>query len=199
MTTGSLAYRKHADQIQHGQVPSKYERVLPFIASAGRHVLEIGSAEGVLSLLMASRDPSARVTGLELRTERHQAALELQMRWMAIGRHVEWCSLICGNIADRLDLLEGVNTLVAVRTLYHLRDDVDRVLAAAAQHVSQVVLVGNPNRAKRYLAANGSPDDTLGAFNVYAGVEGMRLALERAGFTIGQIVTEGDPIVTGHR
>ena len=48
---GSLEYRKNKDAIKQGQIPSKYTRLLPFIA--GDRILELGAAEGVLSLLLA--------------------------------------------------------------------------------------------------------------------------------------------------
>lgn len=197
MTQGSLAYRKHAEAIRGGQVPDKYSRLLPFIR--GRNILEIGAAEGVLSLLMSDRDPQARVTALELRPERHEAACDLQRRWIELGRQVDGCTMVCGNISDRLDLLEGVDTLVAIRTIYHLREQIDPVLAAARKHVQTVVLGGNPNRARRYALDTDEASDTLGAFNFYAGAVGMRTALQRAGFTIERVVEQGDPIVVGTR
>lgn len=189
MTTGSLAYRKNEAAIQAGRVPEKYLRLLPYIT--GRHILEIGAAEGVLSLLIADRDPSAHVTALEMSVDRRAAALALQVRWRALGLRVNGCTMVGGDIRERLDLLDGVDTLVAIRTIYHLRESIDDVFEAAAVYgVGRIVLGGNPNRARRA----GSTD-----FDYYAGVDGMRAVLERAGYTVDQVVTEGDPIVTGHR
>ena len=48
--TGSLAFRKNEAAIRRGEVPDKYTRLLPYIT--GERILEIGSAEGVLALLL---------------------------------------------------------------------------------------------------------------------------------------------------
>ncbi len=191
---GSYSYRTNTPAIWDGKVPTKYTRLLPHIG--GGRILEIGAAEGVLSLLLAERH-NAQVTALELRQERHEAALALQAHWKTLGRRVDGCRMVCGDIRNRLDLLDGVDTFVAIRTIYHLREDIDAVLAEVAHHVPFVVLSGNPNRAKRY--AKGQTDDELGSFNFYAGIDGMSQALQRAGYAIGAVVTEGDPIVTGYR
>lgn len=197
MTTASLAYRKNTEAIWNGQAQEKYLRLLPYIT--GRRILEIGAAEGVLSLLIADRDPSAQVTALELHPERYASAVALQIRWRALDKRVDGCQMICGDICQRLDLLEGIDTLVASRTIYHLGDAVRDVFAAAsAAGVSLIVLAGNPNRAKWPESRSAKTDET-GAFNRFAGVPGMRELLEGAGYTIGAVVTEGDPIVTGHR
>lgn len=196
MTTGSLAYRKNVAAIQDGRPPDKYRRILPFIT--GRRILEIGAAEGVLSLLVADRDPAAHVTALERQPDRHAAACALQARWRSLGRRVDGCAMVCGDIVTELDRLDGVDTLVAIRTIYHLRDAIGTVFAAAADRgVTHVVLGGNANRAKRF--ADGVPDDSLGPFNVYAGIDGMRAVLEGAGYHVDHVITNGDPIVTGHR
>lgn len=196
MTVGSLAYRRNTDAIWRGRVPEKYRRILPHVT--GTRILEIGAAEGVQSLLIADRDPSAEVTALEMRPERHTAALVLQARWRELGRRVDGCTMVCGDITDRLDLLEGVDTVVAVRTIYHLRAAIESVFLCIGAHASNVVLVGNPNRA-RWAAAGHVVANDLGPFNYYASVDGMINVLEFAGYTIGTVVTEGDPIVTGHR
>lgn len=194
----SLAYRRHELEIVEGRAPEKYLRLLPHIT--GRRILEIGAAEGVLSLLLADRDPDAAVTALELHPDRHFAALKLQMQWHTLGRRVSGCTMVCGDIRDRLDLLEGVDTLVAVRTIYHLLDSINDVFRAIAACVPNVVLCGNPNRARWSAEAPGSAKvDALGPYNFYAGVPGMVRVLETAGYTIDTIVHEGDPIVTGHR
>lgn len=197
--TGSLSYRRHQADIWRGQAPEKYTRLLPFIT--GSDILEIGAAEGVLSLLLASRDPLARVTALEMHRDRHETALALQGAWRSFGREVDGCTMVQGDIRERLDLLHGVETFVAVRTIYHLGDAIEPVFRAVAEHASSVVLCGNPGRAA--WAKGGGPRnpkmEAVGPFNVYAGVEGMVGLLEKVGYTIGHVVKEGDPIVTGRR
>jgi SAM-dependent methyltransferase len=200
MTIGSLSYRKNVADIEAGHAPEKYRRILPYVPKAQR-ILEIGAAEGVLALLLADRDPAAVVTAVELRPERHAAALALQAKWKALGRRVDNCRMVCADIRDRLDLFDGVATFVAIRTIYHLRDAAGAVLdAAAAAGVSRIVLGGNPNRATwKPTNKADAKKDSLGAFNLYAGAAWMSAALERRGYRLDAVVTEGDPIVAGSR
>lgn len=189
----SLAYRKNTDAIWRGIVPEKYRRLLPFVH--GGTVLEIGAAEGVFSLLLARERRVTHVTALELRPERHEEALALQARWRELGYPVDACEMVCGDIRNDLGRLAGVETLVAIRAIYYLRDDATRVLAAAAEAgVGRIVLCGNRNRHARYLA---NPDGEQ--FNELAAIPGMCRVLDAAGYVIETIVEEGDPIVVGHR
>lgn len=188
MERASLAYRKARTAIWEGQVPEKYTRLLPYIE--GSPILEIGSAEGVLALLLAKR--GADVTALELREERHHEAMRLRKRWQAYR-----CALRLGDIREHLDLLKGVETLVAVRAIYYLRSDAPAVIAfAATAGVRRVVLCGNRNRAAQSVA---QPESELGRFNRLASVPGMRELLEGAGYRIDKVIAEGDPIVVGLR
>ena len=187
--TASLAYRKNEQDILSGNPPQKYLRILPYIP--GSRVLEIGSAEGVLSLLMAKG--RSLVVGLEKSLERHESALELQKHWAVFPSPV----FINGDIQGNLELLARVETLVAVRTIYYLGDDLDRVFKKVGETVSNVVLCGNRNRADRWRA--GTPDEPLGEMNKYASLEGMKELLIRHGYKITTEVTEGDEIVVGHK
>lgn len=188
--TGSLAYRKHEAAIIRGDVPAKYLRLLPFIP--GNKILEIGSAEGVLALLLAKQGKD--VIALERSTERHEAAQRLRDAW---GMDVTGPRFICGDIKDNLNRLEGIETLVAVRMIYYLRDDLDKVFAEVAKHVQSVVLCGNINRANRW--RKGQPDDPGGPHNYYASEEGMTDLLTRHGYRIVDFNDEGDEIVVGQR
>jgi SAM-dependent methyltransferase len=184
--TASLAYRNNTAAIIRGDVPAKYLRLLPHIP--GERILEIGSAEGVLALLLSKA--GRRVVALEKSLERHQSALELKRAWR--DKRVVFFN---GSIADKLHHLDGKDTLVAVRMIYYLRNDLDRVFAAAAKKVQNVVLCGNRNRANRYRA--GVPDEIGGPQNFYASREGMRELLLRHGYSIVEEVFEGDEIVVG--
>jgi hypothetical protein len=199
VSVGSLAYRRNEAAILRGIVPEKYRRLLPYIT--GNRILEIGAAEGVLALLLVN-DPRRTVTALELRPERHQSALALQAHWRAQGRRVDGCTMVCGDIRQRLDLLQGIETVVAVRAIYYLREDAVSVFRAVYDAgVTRVVLCGNANRARRFVAADGRPNDALGPHNYYASAAGMVDVLECAGYEADIEVEddEGDPIVTGHR
>lgn len=184
--TASLAYRTNEAAILRGDVPEKYLRIIPHIP--GERILEIGSAEGVLACLLARAGKT--VAALERNKERHASALRLVEAWGC-----ESPAFFNGSIADRLDLLDGIDTLVAVRVIYYLGADLDRVFAAAAEKVANVVLCGNKNRAARWKA--GQPNE--GADNYYASAEGMKDVLTRHGYEIVTEVTEGDPIVVGRR
>lgn len=197
MTVGSLAYRKNESAILGGVVPDKYLRLLPYIP--GERILEIGSAEGVLALCLARADLGAKkeVTALERREDRHESALALQQTWARSYRFTCHPAFVSGGIAHHLDLLEGVDTLVAVRMIYYLRDQLDPVFAEVARKVPNVVLCGNRNRADRF--RRGVPDEPGGAENYYASFEGMRDLLSRNGYRIANKCTEGDEIVVGRK
>lgn len=186
--TGSLAYRKNEAAILAGKVPEKYTRLLPYID--GERIIELGSAEGVLACLLAKQGRA--VTAIERQQERHDAAKHLAGRWGVSG-----VTFIRGDITRLLGRLRGKDTLVAVRMIYYLRDELEAVFAAVAEHVPNVVLCGNKNRAAEW--RQGIPDKPGGPVQYYASQEGMRALLERHGYSIVQEETEGDPIVVGHK
>lgn len=192
----SLFYRKNVDNIQNGIVPEKYTRMVPHIP--GKRILEIGAAEGVQALLLAAQ--GREVTALEVNRGRHESSLLLRERWLEIGKPVESCTMVHGDIRDRLDLMIGTDTLLAVRTIYHLRGDAPAIInAAMAAGIANVVLCGNKNRAHRFESGLTPHDDGLGVWNCYSTLAGMRELLERAGYRADVVITEGDPIVTGRR
>lgn len=184
--TASLAYRKNAAAIQGGVVPDKYTRILPYVT--GQRVVEIGSAEGVLALLLAKG--GLEVTAVERNPERYAEALKLARKW-----GVESVEFVNAGISDDFSLLDGKDTLVAVRMIYYLRETIDAVFAEIAKRVPTVVLCGNRNRADNW--RRGTPHVPLGEFNRYASLEGMRDLLERHGYRIVKELTDGDEIVVG--
>lgn len=188
----SLAYRKGRPDIWAGRVPAKYTRLLPHIT--GPRVLELGSAEGVLSLLMSREHVADRITALEMRDDRHDEGERLRDRWANLGYDVSRVRMVWGNILDRLDLLAEADCLVAVRSIYYLREAAPVVLREAARSVARVVLCGNGGRQRQY---RREPDSELGRFNRLSSVEGMRALLEDAGYGIETVLDEGDPIVVG--
>jgi 2-polyprenyl-3-methyl-5-hydroxy-6-metoxy-1,4-benzoquinol methylase len=186
--TASLAYRKHEAAILRGDVPQKYTRLLEHIP--GERILEFGAAEGVLALLLAKA--GKQVTAVERREERHDAAKSLAAGWNVSG-----VRFVRGDIAECLDEMIGIDTLVAVRVIYYLGADLDRVFAAAAEHVPNVVLCGNMNRAHWW--REGLPNRNDRADNYYASSAGMKDVLTRHGYEIVNEVLDGDPIVVGRR
>jgi len=189
---GSLAYRKNEAAIKRGDVPEKYTRLLPHIP--GNRILEIGSAEGVLALLLARE--GRHVTAVEKSEERHGAAGQLYGEWLAREMRFHAPVFVNDSIGNRLDLLNGIDTLVAVRSIYYLGDELDRVFSKAAQKkVRNIVLCGNRNRAEGYRRGERATDTK--ADNYYASREGMRDLLIRHGYSIASEVLEGDEIVVG--
>lgn len=191
--THSLAFRKNEAAIVRGNPPEKYRRIVPFVA--GQRILEIGSAEGVLALLLARAGKD--VTALERNPERHETAQQLYGEWLAREGKFKAPKFVNGDIADNLWTLHDKDTLVAVRVIYYLGARLDPVFSDIARFIPRVVLCGNRNRAERWRA--GTPDEPLGEMNRYAAREGMIELLERHGYRITQVVSEGDEIVVGER
>lgn len=184
--TGSLAYRKNEAAILRGDVPPKYLRILPYIT--GHSIIEVGSAEGVLSLLLARQ--GKEVTAIEKSRERHEAAQALRDAWDVSG-----VRFINGDVLESLGHLPGHDTLVCVRSIYYLGNGLDTLFRAASQTIPNVVLCGNKNRAARW--RQGTPDEPLGEMNRYAASEGMTDLLLRHGYKISKVITDGDEIVVG--
>lgn len=191
--TGSLAFRKNESSIRSGAVPDKFLRLLPYIPR-GR-ILEVGSAEGVLALLLAKRGD--QVTALEKSAERHDVAQQLYSEWLAREEGFTPPQFVNGSIQDNLGLLDNKDTFVAIRAIYYFGVYLDSVFAEVARKVQNVVLCGNRNRAERW--RQGNPDPPLGDMNRYATREGMVSLLEKHGFRIVSEVREGDEIVVGRR
>lgn len=197
MAGASLFYRKNADAINDGIVPAKYTRLLKYIP--GKKILEFGSAEGVQALLLAEQ--GREVTALEVNQERYEGALRLKNRWLELGKQVQTCTMVQGNILDSTELLNGIDTLLGVRVIYHLRGGaLDLMKQVAAADVENIVLCGNKNRAHRFENGLVPHDDGLGFWNCYASVGGMVELLEQVGYQIVTVINDGeDPIVTGRR
>jgi hypothetical protein len=193
----SLAYRRHRENIWQGKPSDKYKRLLPHIQ--GERIVEIGSAEGVLALMLAQRE-NTLVAAVERHQQRHIEACRLKSRWRELGKKVDGCRMVLGDIKDHLNLLDDADTLVAIRCIYYLKHDIDHFFAeVASRRVEHIVLCGNPGRAARYFAASGKPADKLGRFNFYASIEGMREVLMSHGYKITKEIKQGDPIVVGIR
>jgi predicted O-methyltransferase YrrM len=69
----------------------------------GQRILELGAAEGVLSLLLAQN--KEKVFALEMKRERHDEALRLKSSWLERGLDDGRCEMVLGNIKDQLHLL----------------------------------------------------------------------------------------------
>lgn len=183
--TGSLAYRNNKTAILRGDAPEKYTRILPFIT--GEHIVEAGSAEGVLTCLLAKA--GKHVTAIEANEARHRDAIALASKWGVRA------TFFNARIEAKLHLVQAADTFVAVRAIYYWGKHLDATFAEIANHVPKVVLCGNGNRAKAWRA--GKPHEPLGAMNRYAAYEGMVELLARHGYAITDELRDGDEIVVG--
>jgi len=196
--TKSLAYRNNKEDIIKGKIPEKYLRLIPYIY--GNNILEIGSAEGVLSLLLAKN--TKNVLGVEKNKERFEEAQKLKEIWK-----VNNCNFLNYNINNRLDLLEDIDTIVAIRTIYYFREDLDKIFTNISKRCKTVVLCGNAGRSFKY--KEGNPEKDVGDFNYYATSKGMIELLEKYNYSITEVIEEKhkfdkypgtvDPIVVGYK
>ncbi len=150
-----------------------------------------------LALLLAQT--KHRVIALEQNRERHEEALTPAK---AVAGNRPRCRPLrdgARGYPGTAELLESVDTLIAVRSIYYLRDTIRPVFAAVSRHVENVVLCGNKNRARHYHELSGKPDDPRGPFNYFATLERMTSLLGDCGYRIARSVAEGDPIVVGIR
>lgn len=185
----SLFYRENRRAIERGTVPERYLRVVSQVT--GPRVLEMGAAEGTLSLLLASR--GRVVVGVEPKADR--AALAVR-RTMAAPPPTGRLSFVFGDIRDHLPLLQNIDTFVGMRCIYYLRHDIERVFEAIAKHVPEVVLTGNAEREAKFVAGERS---SLGDYERYATLEGMISLVVKKGYRVihseAGIPEERDPMV----
>jgi SAM-dependent methyltransferase len=185
----SLFFRENRESIESGFVPPRYSRVAD--AVSGDRVLEMGAAEGTLALLLAQR--KRFVIGIEPQPERASLAVQ---RIGAAQPPVKNVSFVFGDIRDHLPLLSLVDAFVGMRCIYYLRADTEAVFDAIAASVPEVVLTGNAEREKRFMAGERS---NLGEFERYATLDGMVELLESRGYRIVRcesgVPRERDPMV----
>jgi 2-polyprenyl-3-methyl-5-hydroxy-6-metoxy-1,4-benzoquinol methylase len=180
------SYGANENEILSGNIPERYTRLLPFIP--GSRILEIGAGEGVLALLL-SREKE-KVYALDISEFRHKKGLNLQNVWRKKGISVDRCEMIHANLVERLDLLEDIDTVVAVRVIYYWRDEIYPMFEMISRHAKHVVLCGNASKLSRY-------NENRNKYLFYSTVEGMMSILENNGYRITTIDERGDPIVVG--
>ena len=191
-------YQDNKEEIRKGNVPERYTRIANVVP--GEKILEIGSADGTQTLTLSQKKGS--VVGVELMPMQYQEALELQQYWKDNGLQVENARFVNENIAEKLDLLNGYDTILMSRVLYHMREAVEPLFDSIAKSdVENVVLVGCPLREARW-QEGGASGDSLGKYAYYASSDGMKEILEQAGFDIVHAEPSGDnvdPLVVGTR
>jgi len=140
MSNNSLAFRHNEEKILSGIIPTKYKKILKHVE--GNNILEVGAAEGVLSLLVAKENPNRHVIGLERHSLRYETSIELQKRW-AINN----CKFIKGEFIENFHLLKGIDTFIGIRTIYYFLHDTDKIFSEISKNCSRLILGGNANRS----------------------------------------------------
>lgn len=199
MNAGYQSYfRENEEQIRHGNVPERYKTIAK--VTPGRTVIELGSADGTQCLVLALEKDS--VCGIELMPMQHKTAVELKSIWIEQGFSLNTCDFVLGGVQEFKNLMHGYDTVLMSRLLYHLRSDIDVIMdAIKASEVTHIVLVGCPERTRRF-RDGGHHGDSMGKYAYYATTEGMKEVLNASGFSITYSTSdEGpfDPIVVGGR
>ena len=125
---------------------AKFERLIPILP--GNSVVEIGAAEGILSLTLSPY--KEKVLAIDIAPIRHQRGLKLKERWLELGKPVQNCEMILADIFSKPEVLQGFDTLVASRVIYYFGDRLDEFMEHVRMNVRFVCFVGNETRAKLY-------------------------------------------------
>jgi len=189
----SLDFRRNAASIFRGELPKKYLELVNLIP--GERVVEVGAGEGVLSLAVSATKTAVRA--IDYTPLRHEKGKEIQAAWRALGKDVDKCELVLGDVFDHPELLDGFDTLVACRVIYYFRERTDLFMELVSERLNNIVLVGNGRRAKRHARGHISKD--LGAYARLSTVDGMREILEKWGYEVVTEIRDNDPVVIGKR
>jgi 2-polyprenyl-3-methyl-5-hydroxy-6-metoxy-1,4-benzoquinol methylase len=184
-----------ANQASHwnAEPVEKFARLIPILP--GRSVVEIGAAEGILSLTIApSKD---RVRAIDITKARHEQALALKRRWLELGKSVNHCEMVQGDILKNPELIQGFDTLVASRVIYYFGDQLDEFMRNVAANVRHICLIGNPTRAEQF--HKGKYGKLGPEFARYATLEGMIDLVERYGFRVTHQDRNLDPLIIADR
>ena len=193
-TSNHSHYKDHQEQIARGVLPKKIEQIASLIP--GNRIIEVGSGEGLLSLALAARG-RPHVSGIEFISLRYETAESLRQLWVEKGLVTEASlTFVQGDIFDRLDLLDGADTLVAMHVLYHLKEHARTLLGEAARrHIASVALVGNANRERKLAIDQESAKSQWARL---ATLDGMSDFLDECGYeTVLRSRDGGDPVVIG--
>ncbi len=164
----------------------------------GNNVIEIGCAEGLLTLRLA-QDRSS-IIGYEISEHRYKKALELKHNLLEKGLNVSNVSFINKDILSEDHIPECVDSIIAVRVLYHFRRkrDLDRLVDNYIAKCKYVLFVGDRFKAEIYDSFNVDFCYHPTKYFYFATKAGMHSLLARGDFQINTGVTSyGDPYVIG--
>ncbi len=184
----SIEFDANKEVHWQGQTVPKFDRLVPIMP--GNSLVEIGAAEGILSLTMAPH--KERVRAIDITPARHQKALELKARWIELGKPVENCEMVLGDALKHPELIAGFDTLMASRVIYYFGTYLEEFMDNVRKNVDNVCFIGNPVRTARL--AQGSTGK-LGEYAKYATVPGMIELVERHGFKVWHVDETLDPLI----
>ena len=195
---GSKHFDKYRERLFDGVIPRRYadlSRLVP-----GRRICEVGCAEGVLPLILAREGRSA--LGIEMSRKRLETAFALKTKWSDMGFDVAEARFALGTWQENRHRLDSYDTLVLIRVIYYLGDEIDRHMDSIPESIETIVLGGNPSRVKEYERGDESASTVkVGEYGYYSTADGMRALLVRHGFTNVQseLTCDNEPIVIGRR
>lgn len=194
-----IEFRKNRESIARGDIPARYQRTAELVP--GSRVIDIGSADGTLALVLAQIKDF--VIGAELMLYRHKTAQEMKATWAARGAKTDNLRFINRGARRLGKALDQVDTVVMSRTLYHLRDDAEWLFdqIQAKSNIKNVALFGNRDKEQEWFDTKGEKPG-LGKHLALAGQEGMEDILTRHGFTVTVSIPSTDsedPVVIGTR
>jgi hypothetical protein len=194
-----IEYRKNKSEIARGVVPARYVRTAEKVP--GQKILDIGSADGTLALVLAQS--KQLVIGSELMRYRHRAALQTKNAWSQRGVPTDNVRFVNRSVKRIRPFLKEVDTVVISRALYHFREDAFWLFRQIEKspNIHHVALFGNREKEREWLTTRGT-NPGLGKYLALATQNGMEDILTRHGFTIEASIpstrTE-DPVVIGVR
>jgi 2-polyprenyl-3-methyl-5-hydroxy-6-metoxy-1,4-benzoquinol methylase len=192
-TSSSIAYGRNREENWNAVPLAKFERLIPLIP--GKSVVEIGAAEGILSLTLAPH--KERVRAIEIAPIRHERGVQLKERWRELGKPVDNVEMILADIFARPEVLDGYDTLLASRVIYYFGDRLNEFMANASKSVRYVCFIGNETRARLY--RKGAYKELGEEYAKYTTAPGMCELVERHGFRVINTIVDGDPVVIAER
>lgn len=184
----SIEFDANKDVHWQGQTVPKFDRLVSIMP--GNSLVEIGAAEGILSLTMAPH--KERVRAIDITPNRHQKALELKARWIELGKPVENCEMVLGDALKHPELIAGFDTLMASRVIYYFGTYLEEFMDNVRKNVDNICLIGNPVRTAQLAKGNTGK---LGEYAKYATVPGMIELVERHGFKVFHVDETLDPLI----
>ncbi|SMF57907.1 hypothetical protein SAMN02982989_0657 [Xaviernesmea oryzae] len=188
----SIEFDANKDAHWNGQPVPKFERLVPIMP--GSSLVEIGAAEGILSLTLAPH--KERVRAIDITPNRHQKALELKARWLELGKRVENCEMVLGDALKNPELISGFDTLMASRVIYYFGTFLEEFMDNVRKNVDNVCFIGNPVRTAQF---NQGKTGKLGEYAKYATIPGMIELVERHGFKVTHVDETLDPLIIARK